>query len=235
MSKSENTNHEQRNFYMENYGTYKILQERIHQLEQENEHLRKELEECKNKISKREEYLLEQKNKQNALKELFERFPSEYYQLKDSLLNHSEGIYYNAICKELFYSEFASSYSDKYKKLYVFPQVALHSVIELTTRGVHYDLDDDIFFTRKFLSKSIDFLICSSQTQYITANKTPNFRPLLAIEIDGAHHDEKKQMARDMEKNTVLDVSGLPLIRYDLTKKNKESLERIIRKELLGK
>lgn len=220
---------------MENYGTYKILQERIQQLEQENERLKKELEDCKNKISARENYLQKKKNDQNALKELFERFPSEFYHLKSSLLNYSEGINYNAICKELFYSEYASLYSDKYKKLYVFPQVALHSVIELTTRGAQYDQDDDIFFTRKFLSKSIDFLICSSQTQYITSNKTPHFRPLLAIEIDGSSHDKKEQIARDMEKNTVLDVSGLPLIRYDLTKKNKESIDCIIRKELLGK
>lgn len=218
-----------------NQAEIQRLRERIHFLEQENDSLKEELNYYKQKEEKLQKKLEQQTLENNALEDLFIRNSSEYYQLKDSLLNRNEGIYYSNIRKELFSSDYADAYSSKYKKLYVFPQVTLHSVIQLTRRGAQYDMGDNSFFARKYLSKSIDFLICSLNIQSSDIQKTYNYQPLLAIEIDGSYHNDQDQIERDKIKNMVLESIGLPLIRYDLTNKSRENIETVIRKTLLDK
>lgn len=132
------------------------------------------------------------------------------YQLRTSILNKSESRNYYWINKELFGSDYADEYKETYGKLYVFPQVALHSVISLAYSNVKYDIYTNNFFRNKYLSKNIDFLICSlivkeyPDSDGNVTHKDYLYNPILAIEIDGAFHSSEIQIKRDNIKNAIL-------------------------------
>lgn len=220
---------------MDNYTQYELLQERIQFLERENDYLRKQLKEYKLSAATRQENAQKKKDGTEALEELFERNAGAYYIPKDSLLNSTESFGYYSIRQMI---QGLKSNGNIRQSLYLFPQVALHSIIKLTELGEHYDLDTDLFFTRKYLSKSVDFLICSleireSISYNATSHKEYLYKPLLAVEIDGSFHKSDDQTARDKVKNAVFDAIGIPLVRYDLTDKRRAKLEDVVRDTLL--
>ncbi|WP_102128555.1 DUF2726 domain-containing protein [Deinococcus planocerae] len=53
--------------------------------------------------------------------------------------------------------------------------------------------------------KHVDFLILEER----------DFKPVLAIELDGASHDTERQRYRDEVKNTAFRSAGLRLLRFD--------------------
>ncbi|GGS09889.1 hypothetical protein GCM10008960_40160 [Deinococcus sedimenti] len=81
----------------------------------------------------------------------------------------------------------------------VFPNVRLNDLFFITTRhpgqqkGTYARLRD----------KHVDFLVVS----------LPEHRPVFAIELDGASHDNAQQQYRDAVKDVAFRSAGLPLIR----------------------
>ncbi len=217
------------------------LLKNIDHLEFENNCLRQLLTYCMDIISSEKEKAKKQEEIQTAQENLFITETQNLYQLKNSILNKSESRNYYWINKELFSSDYADEYKETYGKLYVFPQVALHSVISLAYSNVKYDIYTNNFFRNKYLSKSIDFLICSlivkehPDSDENVTHKDYLYNPILAIEIDGVFHSSELQIKRDNIKNAILDAINLPLIRYSLENPDKEAIGCMIRKALLGK
>jgi len=217
------------------------LLKHVDHLEFENNCLRQLLTYCMDIISSEKEKAKKQEEIQTAQENLFITETQNLYQLKNSILNKSESRNYYWINKELFSSDYADEYKETYGKLYVFPQVALHSVISLAYSNVKYDIYTNNFFRNKYLSKSIDFLICSlivkeySDPDGNVTHKDYLYNPILAIEIDGVFHSSESQIKRDNIKNAILAAINLPLIRYSLESPDKEAIGCIIRNALLGK
>lgn len=68
----------------------------------------------------------------------------------------------------------------------------------------------------KIGKKSIDFVICEEDTSIIAA-----------IELNGPHHEQQKQIERDIIKKEALEEAGIPLLVYYPDKL--PSIEKIIR------
>lgn len=217
------------------------LLKHIDHLEFENDCLRQLLTYCMDIISSEKEKEKKREEMQTAQENLFITETQNLYQLRTSILYQSESLNYYWINKELFSSDYADEYKETYGKLYVFPQVALHSVISLSDSNIKYDIYTNNFFKNKYLSKSIDFLICSlivkehPDSDGNVTYKDYLYNPILAIEIDGAFHSSEIQSKRDNIKNAILAAVNLPLIRYSLNSPDKEAIGCIIRKALLGK
>lgn len=85
----------------------------------------------------------------------------------------------------------------------VFPNVRLNDIFLIAKsaqdqRGTYARLRD----------KHVDFLIVEGS----------DFRPVLAVELDGASHDNEVQQFRDEVKNVAFRSAGVPLIRLDAQK-----------------
>lgn len=217
------------------------LLNRIDHLELENDFLRQQLIYYIDKKSSEKEKKQEEKEKKNAREKLFITETQNLYQLRKSILNKSESRNYYWINKELFNSDYADEYKETYGKLYVFPQVALHSIVDLANSNVKHDLYTNNYFKYKYVQKSIDFLVCSliikehPDSDGNVTYKDYLYNPILAIEIDGVFHSSEIQSMRDNVKDTILAAINLPLIRYSLESPEKEAIGCLIRKSLLRK
>lgn len=217
------------------------LLKRIDHLELENDFLRQQLIYYIDKKSSEKEKKQEEKEKKNAREKLFITETQNLYQLRKSILNKSESRNYYWINKELFNSDYADEYKETYGKLYVFPQVALHSIVDLANSNVKHDLYTNNYFKYKYVQKSIDFLVCSliikehPDSDGNVTYKDYLYNPILAIEIDGVFHSSEIQSMRDNVKDTILAAINLPLIRYSLESPEKEAIGCLIRKSLLRK
>lgn len=213
----------------------------IDHLELENDFLRQQLIYYIDKKSSEKEKKQEEKEKKNAREKLFITETQNLYQLRKSILNKSESRNYYWINKELFNSDYADEYKETYGKLYVFPQVALHSIVDLANSNVKHDLYTNNYFKYKYVQKSIDFLVCSliikehPDSDGNVTYKDYLYNPILAIEIDGVFHSSEIQSMRDNVKDTILAAINLPLIRYSLESPEKEAIGCLIRKSLLRK
>ena len=70
---------------------------------------------------------------------------------------------------------------------------------------------------KELLPKHIDFVIVDN-----------SFKPLLAIEVDGFSHLDKKQRAKDMIKNELLYLANLPLVRVQVGSNFKQVISDIL-------
>lgn len=217
------------------------LLKRIDHLELENDFLRQQLIYYIDAKSSKKEKEKKRQEKKSVREKLFITETQNLYQLRNSILNKSESRNYYWINKELFSSDYTDEYKETYGKLYVFPQVALHSIVDLAVSNAKHDLYTNNYFKYKYVQKSIDFLICSlivkerPDSDGNVTYKDYLYNPILAIEIDGAFHSSEIQSMRDNIKDTILAAVNLPLIRYSLESPDKEAIGCIIRKALLGK
>ena len=167
---------------------------------------------------------LEEANKlleEKILSDIFNN-PSTYYFCKKSCMSYDEAsfLYYiREILSELIPENERSHYE-------VFPQYALHSIININS-CIHEDSLEYEIARRNFTAKSIDFIICYHSTE---RNKAINYTyhlytPILAIEIDGLSHytnkaygikSKQRTKISDDIKNCIFSSTGIdiPLIRY---------------------
>lgn len=100
----------------------------------------------------------------------------------------------------------------------IFTKIRLIDLLKIEKNGEEYQK-----YKNKVSQKHIDFILCDVQ----------NYEVKLAIELDGKHHAEKKQIDRDDFKNKILEKIKIPLLR--ITAKNtynpselKEQIYKII-------
>lgn len=106
------------------------------------------------------------------------------YQAKKTLMNKSELTLYQRL------AEAAPSMT-------VFCQVSMSQIFEIDRRT-----KDGFKKLGEVGMKSIDFMICRSDTSIIAA-----------IELDGPDHKKSRQKASDNKKDMALNQAGIPLIR----------------------
>jgi|GEM_PF-2946946 len=83
---------------------------------------------------------------------------------------------------------------------HIFPKVRLGDLVDIDAAG-----REKMAAWGRISQKHLDFIICDS-----------HFRPRLAIEIDGRSHQRPRQQESDETKDLVLNVSGLPILRYEV-------------------
>ena len=182
--------------------------------------------------SKSEQYKKQRECEEKSLSELLCKYGSDLLSLKDKpIMNTSESDMFSKILQEVH----KETYKNKYgSSICVFPQFSLHSLFIRTDRAENYDKGfASNYILRRYLSKSVDFLVCSSKKNNW---KGRTYTPLLAIEIDGPHHDKAEQRLKDEEKNALFKAISLPLLRHTLPKdKNipEADIQEEIRKILL--
>lgn len=195
-------------------------------LELENEELRKilDIKQIKSQdIKLRNDCLKTEKKKLND--NLLTK-PSDFYVPSNSCMTPNECRMYYYIETALF--ELFPYKTIKEKKYFVFPQVALHSIIE-KREGLTQLADDTAFYA--YSSKSIDFVICHCTLQNYKRDDNIQdatfyaYTPVLLIELDGdSHYSSKRygrkafqhQMENDKFKNSVFTDLHIPFLRYQL-------------------
>ena len=65
------------------------------------------------------------------------------------------------------------------------------------------------FSKNKISQKHVDFVILA----------VPSGKVLVAFELDGTSHDTERQQVRDLEKDSIFRLAGLPLVRYKVAEK----------------
>lgn len=218
------------------------LQSRIAQLEEDNEIFSKENRSLKKKLKDASKTLETLENKQSD-KAAFSKRIQKRHEEADSLFEHSTSSLIRPHEPRFLYKEERHSFyhirqelaTPKYSKkyggdLYVFPQVALHSVFDVTETATQYDSwADENYVKRMFLSKSVDFLVCVDKKIIIKDGYTNEdgtkrdfsehmYVPILAIEIDGPYHETPDQKQRDHIKDLLFQSISLPLLRFPLEK-----------------
>lgn len=120
------------------------------------------------------------------------------YKVKHRVLNASEASFFYILEKEL---------GDDF---FIFPNMRIADVLE-TVKGDGYKVRRN-----KILPKHIDFLICDLQ-----------FKPLLAIELDGKYHNSDAQKEKDRQKDEIFKKVGLPLQRVVVGSDFHQEIEEI--------
>jgi len=106
------------------------------------------------------------------------------YRARDRVMNDSEAVFFSMLLKEL---------PDGF---HLFPKMRIADILE-TIKGEGY-----VYRRNKILPKHIDFLLCDS-----------NFRPVIAIELDGRSHDAPDRVKRDKFVDELFKNCNLKLIR----------------------
>ena len=96
-----------------------------------------------------------------------------------------------------FFQLLNNAFDNKYS---IIPQVHLDKLVKPASKGKFR-----IFSLRHINQKSVDFVICTKN----------GMRPLLAIELDGASHSQKKSIDRDLEVERILKEANIPLKRFN--------------------
>ncbi|MDR2508395.1 MAG: DUF2726 domain-containing protein [Candidatus Accumulibacter sp.] len=86
---------------------------------------------------------------------------------------------------------------DNQGEFYVFSQVSMTQLFYFRNRRFEPGFNE-------VARKSIDFVICGKN----------DMRIFLAVELNGPHHEEKEQKARDSVKKQALESAGIPLLVY---------------------
>ncbi|MDR2239283.1 MAG: DUF2726 domain-containing protein [Zoogloeaceae bacterium] len=108
------------------------------------------------------------------------------YQAKRQMLNFSERRLYELLQATL-------------PKSFLMTQVALNQVIQV--EGIR-DYGTKMSYFGKISQKSLDFLICDK-----------NAKPIIAIELDGPHHERENQKKADRTKDLALAAAGIKVVR----------------------
>ena len=104
------------------------------------------------------------------------------YRKKESVMNKSEAVFFFELQKQLP------------QGFYIFPKMRIADLIDATEGyGLRYRKN-------KILPKHVDYVICNSQ-----------FKPVLAIELNGNSHLRQDRIERDNLVNKIFKVSTLPL------------------------
>lgn len=207
----------------------------LERLRIENKNLRVQLEKTREELDEYKRMNLQKSQRLAASKEKREQWtytlkrltiqdPSKLFKLRERpVMNGIESKMLKMILEEVKQDD----YKEKYKYIYVYPQVSLHSIFERTNIGKMYDEEmKEAILLKQFLSKSVDFLLCKK----ISSGRGDIYEPILAIEIDGKYHMEQEQRERDEIKNALFDAVNIPLLRHVLTDDEKD--ERDIKEEI---
>jgi len=109
------------------------------------------------------------------------------YKKKFSLMNNSESALFFELRRQL-----PPNY-------YIFPNMRLADIVE--------SINGNGFYKRrnKILPKHIDFIVCD-----------PNFKPVVAIELNGGSHNKIDRIEKDEEKRKILEGAQLPLVTIEV-------------------
>lgn len=198
-------------------------------------------------LSKKELYILKNREMQSARQSLeynLRQSPSEFYSLKNSCMtvNESRMFYYiNTVLNELLPDPAERA------TYYVFPQVALYSLVNLQTDLAPLPRE---IATKNYIAKSIDFVICRCNKQkyrpYVSPNSMYNYyayTPILLIELDGQSHysptqygkkNYNRQQENDSFKNALSAGLKIPLLRYRITNNYLSSKDMPYIKQMLA-
>jgi Protein of unknown function (DUF2726) len=121
------------------------------------------------------------------------------YRVRDKVMNDSEAVFFDLLSKELPAG------------FHVFPKMRIADILE-TIGGEGY-----IYRRNKILPKHIDFLICDS-----------NFKPVIAIELDGKSHDAPDRVSRDKFVDDLFENCNLKLIRVIVGGDFKMAIQAIV-------
>ncbi|MDD3229529.1 MAG: DUF2726 domain-containing protein [Oscillospiraceae bacterium] len=173
---------------------------------------------------------------------------STYYQKKSHCMSSNESCFF------YYLQSFTELHPDAFfgnKKLKVFPQVSLHSFINITDTAKGTDAEIYSYILSNFLSKNVDYLICEDVRDPVT--KHHSYVPYFAVELDGNSHKKSvndaalsperradafaRTQRSDAFKDALYKAVGIPLIRYQLSNDNKihQSDENGIRKLTINK
>lgn len=120
------------------------------------------------------------------------------YSKKESVMNQSEAAFFFELQRQL---------PEGY---YIFPKMRIADMLDIPNGHDYYRMRN------KILPKHIDFLVCDK-----------NFKPAVAIEINGASHNSFKQQEADRIKNDMFKDSGLPLETIDVGNSFNEAISRL--------
>ena len=81
---------------------------------------------------------------------------------------------------------------------YIFPNMRLADIVVTANDNDYFEKNHK---NHKIMIRHIDFMICDY-----------NFKPIVAVELNGGYHKDPKQIERDLEKKRILDEALLPLI-----------------------
>ncbi|MCA9038027.1 MAG: DUF2726 domain-containing protein [Planctomycetaceae bacterium] len=98
----------------------------------------------------------------------------------------------------------------------VFPNMALQTIFQYDKIEEHVDADT----FRYFLMSQVDLCITS----------TSSYLPIVGFEIDSHYHDSEAQKERDVKKNRLFQVGGVPLLRL---RPHGQPNEAAIRKDII--
>jgi hypothetical protein len=122
-----------------------------------------------------------------------------FYRKRSSVMNSSESTFFFELQKQLP------------RGYYVFPKMRIADILE-TVSGKDYYL-----MRNKILPKHIDFLVCDS-----------HFKPLVAIEVNGAYHNNSTQHMKDKIKKEIFENVELSFESVDVGSDFSQSIKRVI-------
>ena len=200
---------------------YRLLKITSSQKIQELEATCQNLQDILNKKEHSYELYLERKQEEQKIENALFDKPSDFYWLKPTCMTPMEAGMFYYIYKSL---ETIIPNENERKNYFVFPQVALHSFINM-----HKTIEDDnsicSIARRNFVAKSVDFIICyhySEKRSYMNYSDH-YYKPLLLIEIDGNSHFSPKaygkekllqQQKSDCFKDLLAQDLNIPFLRY---------------------
>lgn len=120
------------------------------------------------------------------------------YKTRTSVMNSSESAFFFELQKQI-----PQGY-------YIFPKMRIADILETKNGKDYYHMRN------KILPKHIDFLVCDS-----------NFKPIIAIEVNGGYHNSQNQQKKDLEKIDIFKDAGLILETIKVGENFHESIERI--------
>lgn len=104
------------------------------------------------------------------------------YEIRFSFMNDSEEAFFHELTKQLP------------KNFYVFPKTRVADILKIRNGHNYY------YARNAILAKHVDFLICDQQ-----------FRPKMAIEINGSSHNRIKTIESDELKKRIFEEVSFPL------------------------
>jgi len=135
-------------------------------------------------------------------------------------MNYDEASVYYYITKAL--DQIITNPKER-KKYFVFPQYALHSIIQ-TNPNLDSKSKSHEIATRNFVAKSIDFIVCYHSSDKNIKNNYTNhsYQPVFAFELDGPSHSSntygeeafERTKKGDELKNAIFASQCIPLIHY---------------------
>ncbi len=136
--------------------------------------------------------------------------------IKRSTYYYKEKSFWDSSLEKEVYFIINNFIKNKSIKVEILPHVSLRELFKPTNDFQNRNL-------KQLSSYHIDILLLSEKS----------FVPLLAIEIDGAHHElNDKQRIRDAFKNSLLKRNGIKLLRLKLNNCNSEFIENELTKLL---